>query len=130
MPREAQPVPPTFQPEVAAEAIVCAASHPRRELWVGRPTVRAIVADKVAPGFLDHSLARAADDAQQLDEPVSLNLPDNLVEGRSRRFRCPRPFDGTAKARSIQLWLSLRRGWLGGVAATALAAALAARRRA
>jgi NAD(P)-dependent dehydrogenase (short-subunit alcohol dehydrogenase family) len=47
LPRRAQPVPPIFQPEVAARAIVWAARHRRREVWVGGPTVRAILADRL-----------------------------------------------------------------------------------
>jgi NAD(P)-dependent dehydrogenase (short-subunit alcohol dehydrogenase family) len=54
LPHKAQPVPPIFQPEVAAEAIYFAAHNPRREFYVGMPTVGAIVADKIAPGLLDH----------------------------------------------------------------------------
>ena len=58
LPRKAQPVPPIFQPEVAAEAIYFAAHNPRREFYVGLPSVKAIVANKIAPGLLDHFLAR------------------------------------------------------------------------
>jgi NAD(P)-dependent dehydrogenase (short-subunit alcohol dehydrogenase family) len=58
LPRKAQPVPPIFQPEVAAEAIAWAADHGRREIYVGWSTVEAIVGDKIAPGWLDHDLAR------------------------------------------------------------------------
>src|SRR6185437_16701802 len=53
LPRSPQPVPPIFQPEVAADAIVWAASHPRRELMVGWPTVKAILDNAVAPGIAD-----------------------------------------------------------------------------
>lgn len=60
----AQPVPPIFQPEVAARAIVYAAQHHPRELWVGGPTAMAIVGNTVAPGFLDHYLGRTGYDAQ------------------------------------------------------------------
>src|SRR5438874_682248 len=51
--RKAQPVPPIFQPEVAAEAIYFATQNPRREFYVGLPSVEAIVANKIAPGLLD-----------------------------------------------------------------------------
>ena len=69
LPRKAQPVPPIFQPEVAAEAIVWASRHDRRELAVGWPTVEAIVGNKIAPGWLDAYLARTCYDAQMTDEP-------------------------------------------------------------
>src|ERR671937_49501 len=53
LPREPQPVPPIFQPEVAARAIYWAAHNDRRELYVGWPTVKAIVGNKAAPGLAD-----------------------------------------------------------------------------
>jgi NAD(P)-dependent dehydrogenase (short-subunit alcohol dehydrogenase family) len=125
-----QPVPPIFQPEVAAEAIVRAASNPRREVWVGWPTVRAIVGDKLAPALLDRRLARTAYDDQKRDEPVSAKRPDNLFEPAVGDFAAHGPFDGRAKSRSVQLWLTTNRGRLA-VGATGLAAAvLASRRRA
>src|SRR5919106_4391804 len=58
LPNRAQPVPPIFQPEVAAQAIMWAAESGRREVWVGLPTVKAILGNKVAPGLLDRFLAR------------------------------------------------------------------------
>ena len=78
LPRKAQPVPPIFQPEVAAEAIHFAAHNPRREFYVGLPTVGAIVADKIAPCLLDHYLARTGYDSQQYDGAEDPNRPDNL----------------------------------------------------
>ena len=78
LPRKAQPVPPIFQPEVAAEAIYFAAHNPRREFYVGLPTVKAIVADKLAPGLLDRYLARTGYDSQQYDGAEDPNRPDNL----------------------------------------------------
>jgi NAD(P)-dependent dehydrogenase (short-subunit alcohol dehydrogenase family) len=130
MPRAPQPVPPIFQPEVAAEAIVWAADNPRRELWVGWPTVQAIVADKLAPGLLDRYLAQTAYDSQQLDEAVSPNRPDNLFDPAPGDFAAHGRFDAGAKGESIQLWLAMKRRWVGAGAATALAVALAIRRRA
>ena len=78
LPRKAQPVPPIFQPEVAAEAIYFAAHNPRREFYIGLPTVKAIVADKIAPGLLDRYLARTGYDSQQYDGAEDPNRPDNL----------------------------------------------------
>jgi short-subunit dehydrogenase len=78
LPRKAQPVPPIFQPEVAAEAIYFAAHNPRREFYVGLPSVEAIVANKIAPGLLDHYLARTGYHSQQHDGAEDPNRPDNL----------------------------------------------------
>jgi len=77
LPRKGQPVPPIFQPEVAARAIVWAAFHDRREIYVGWPTVEAIVGTKVAPGWLDHYLARTCYEAQMTDEPEDPTRPNN-----------------------------------------------------
>jgi NAD(P)-dependent dehydrogenase (short-subunit alcohol dehydrogenase family) len=78
LPRRPQPVPPIFAPEVAADAIVWAASARRREMSVGAPTVAAIWGNKVASGLFDRYLARTGYDSQQTDEPADPNRPDNL----------------------------------------------------
>src|SRR5262249_17008514 len=78
LPHKAQPVPPIFQPEVAAEAIYFAGHNPRREFYVGLPSVEAIVANKIAPGLLDHYLARTGYDSQQHDGAADPNRPNNL----------------------------------------------------
>jgi NAD(P)-dependent dehydrogenase (short-subunit alcohol dehydrogenase family) len=67
LPRKAQPVPPIFQPEIAAEAIYFAAHDPRREFYVGVPSVAVIIANKFVPGLLDHYLARTGYGSQQHD---------------------------------------------------------------
>jgi hypothetical protein len=76
----AQPVPPIFQPEVAADAIVWAADHDRPEIYLGWPTVRAIAASKVAPLQVDKYLAAYGVDAQQTDQPEPPDRPHNLWE--------------------------------------------------
>ncbi len=75
-----QPVPPIFAPDVAARAILFAATHRRREVWVGFPTVRAILAGWFAPGLVDHYLARAGYSGQLTGEPASPSAPGNLFE--------------------------------------------------
>jgi NAD(P)-dependent dehydrogenase (short-subunit alcohol dehydrogenase family) len=112
MPREPQPVPPIFQPEVAADAIVWASRHPRRQLYVGWPTVEAIVGNKIAPGLADRYLARTGYDSQQIDEPVPPDRPDNLFEPVPGDFAAHGRFDGRAKPRSFQLWMTKHRRWL------------------
>jgi NADP-dependent 3-hydroxy acid dehydrogenase YdfG len=129
MAREPQPVPPIFQPEVAAIAVVWAANNPRRELWVGWPTVRAILGEKLVPGLLDHYLGHTAYDSQQLDDRVSPDRPDNLFEPAEGDFAAHGRLEAGARRRSLQLCLMMNRRWLGAAAATALAAALSTRRR-
>jgi NAD(P)-dependent dehydrogenase (short-subunit alcohol dehydrogenase family) len=109
MPRKAQPVPPIFQPEVAAEAIAWAATHRRRELNVGWPTVKAILGDKIAPGLLDRYLARVGYDAQQTDEPRPLDSPDNLFTPVPGDPGAHGRFDQRSRSSSWQLWLATHR---------------------
>ncbi|HYM25150.1 MAG TPA: SDR family oxidoreductase [Vicinamibacterales bacterium] len=78
LPRAPQPVPPIYEPEIAAEAICWAAAHRRREISVGSPTVAAIWGNKIASPLLDRYLARNGYDSQQTDEPADPNRPDNL----------------------------------------------------
>ena len=80
LPRHPQPVPPIFEPEVAARVIVWAASHKRREVYVGFPTLQAIYGNELAPAFADWYLGRTGYDGQQTEEEVSPDRPDNLFE--------------------------------------------------
>jgi hypothetical protein len=127
MPRRAQPVPPIFQPEVAAEAVLYAARHPRRELWVGGSTALAIVGNRVAPGLADHYLARTGLDAQQTGEPEDEGRPDNLFAPVPGDHGAHGRFDGRAASFSWQLWLTTHRGAAvaGGLGLALLGAALA-----
>ena len=109
LPRKAQPVPPIFQPEVAAEAIYFAAQNPRREFYVGLPSVKAIVVNKIAPGLLDHLLARTGYDSQQYDGPEDPNRPNNLWHPVPGDHGAHGAFDARAKTWSPQLWTSEHR---------------------
>ena len=131
LPRHPQPVPPIFQPEVAAEAIVWAAHHKRREVYVGAPTVQAIEANKFAPGLLDRYLARTAYAGQQTQEPVRPDRPDNLFEPVPGDPGAHGIFDRRAHASSAQFWQTTHRGWLAaaGLGVAALTCAVAQRRR-
>jgi NAD(P)-dependent dehydrogenase (short-subunit alcohol dehydrogenase family) len=110
----AQPVPPIFQPEVAAEAIVWAATHERRELYVGYPTWRAIVGNSLVPGFVDRYLARHGYGVQQTDEPEDPNRADNLWQpvDSERDFGAHGRFDDRARGTSWALEADTRRGAL------------------
>jgi hypothetical protein len=109
-------VPPIFQTEVAADAIYFATRHRRRSLWVGGPTTRAIVADKFAPGLLDHYLAENGYSSQQTDEPEEADRPDNLwqpvdAEGRGD-YGARGRFDERARSFSVGLALTKARPWI------------------
>jgi len=112
LPRKAQPVPPIFQPEVAAEAIYFAAHHPRREFYVGWSSATAIIANKIAPGLLDHFLARTGYDSQQYDGAEDPNRAYNLWEPVPGDHGAHGDFNARAKKSSAFLWMSEHRGWL------------------
>ncbi len=107
--RKAQPVPPIFQPKVAAEAIYFAAHNPRREFYVGLPSVEVIVANKIAPGLLDRYLARTGYDSQQYDGPEDPNRPNNLWHPVPGDHGAHGTFDARARSWSPQLWTSEHR---------------------
>jgi NAD(P)-dependent dehydrogenase (short-subunit alcohol dehydrogenase family) len=117
-----QPVPPIYQPEVAARAIAWAAEHPKRELWVGLPTVYTILGEKFASGLMDRFLARTNVKAQQTDTPiVPSHRDDNLQSPPPGDPGAHGRFDDKAKARSPQLWLATHKRALAGAAAGAAA---------
>jgi NAD(P)-dependent dehydrogenase (short-subunit alcohol dehydrogenase family) len=101
---KAQPVPPIFQPEVAARAICWAADHHRREVLVGMPTVAAILANKVVPGLLDRYLGRTGYASQQTQEPEDPRRPDNLWAPVAGDHGAHGRFDARASDRSPELW--------------------------
>ena len=107
-----QPVPPIFQPEVAAEAIVFAAYAGRREVWVGSPTIKAILGNKIAPGLLDRYLARDGYSGQLSAEPADPSAPDNLFEVVPGDRGAHGRFDSRATSRSSALWVSMHKGSL------------------
>jgi NAD(P)-dependent dehydrogenase (short-subunit alcohol dehydrogenase family) len=129
----AQPVPPIYQPEVAAAAIVYAADHPRRrEYWVGGSTVATLLANAVAPGLLDRYLARTGFKAQQTDQPHDPNDPGNLWQPEDDEsghdFGAHGEFDDRAKRHSWQVWASQHRGVLAGAGLATAALGLLSRR--
>ncbi|HEX2573606.1 MAG TPA: SDR family oxidoreductase [Polyangia bacterium] len=133
MPHKPQPVPPIYQPEVAADAVHWAAHHRRRELYVGGSTAVVIAGNKVLPGVGDWYLGRTGYDSQQYDGARPSGARDNLfhpvddVEDHGAHGA----FGERAHGRSLELWAARHRGALaaltGGVAA--LVAGLAMWRR-
>jgi len=124
MPRHPQPVPPIYQPEVIARAIVWASEHHRRELCVGTSTVKAIMGDKIIPGVLDHYLAWIGYTAQQTNEPVDPNRRDNLYQPLPGDHGAHGRFDAGARDSSIQTMMNMYRGWFGLLGAGLVAAAI------
>ncbi|MEO7072217.1 MAG: SDR family oxidoreductase [Rhodanobacter sp.] len=113
MPCKPQPVPPIFQPEVAARAIVWASCHHRRQVAVGAPTLLAEWAQKIAPGMVDKYLARTGYRGQQIaDEPDNHHRPNNLFEPVTGDPGTHGRFGARAQARSVEVWAVEQRAWL------------------
>jgi len=127
LPRHPQPVPPIYQPEVAAHGVLFAADHPRkREYWVGASTAATILANRLVPPVLDRYLARTGYGAQQTAQAAEPDRPDNLLQpadGSKGHDYGPRGvFDDKSHDRSAQLWLAQHArvsfGFLAGAAVT------------
>ena len=129
MARRPQPVPPIFQPEIAARAIIFAAYSHRREVWVGWPSVKAILATKLAPGLLNHYLSSRGYSGQLTDEPADRNAPDNLFDPVPGDFGAHGRFDDRATGHCSQLWATRHRAKLIAGAAMLGIVGLAARLR-
>jgi NAD(P)-dependent dehydrogenase (short-subunit alcohol dehydrogenase family) len=121
-----QPVPPIFQPEVAARAVHWAAHHDRRELYVGFPTVKTIWGNKLVPGLVERYLARTGYDSQQTSERLDRSRPVNLWEPIERDEGAHGRFDRRAKGTSAQAWLAMHRAALLGAGGALAAAAVGA----
>lgn len=123
MDKRPQPVPPIFQPEVAAKAILWASQHKRRELWVGFPTVKAIIATRILPGLADRILASQAYSGQHTDDPLPQGRKDNLYEAVPGDHGAHGRFDDQAKSSNWHLWLTTHRWVMTGAAIAALVGA-------
>lgn len=125
LPRKPQPVPPIYQPEVAARAIVHAATHDQPELWLGIPTYQTIIGNRLFPGFLDHYLARNGFESQQNDGMVDPDRKNNLWEPVPGDHGAHGDFDQRAKDFSPQFWTVSHLSGLATVATGLAALALA-----
>jgi NAD(P)-dependent dehydrogenase (short-subunit alcohol dehydrogenase family) len=128
LPKPAQPVPPIYQPEVAARAVLYAADHPkRREYWVGGSTMGTLIANAVAPGLLDRYLGKTGFSSQQDDRPEPADRATNLWEpadGPSGHdYTSHGSFDDRATKKSAQLWASQNHGRLAAAAGVLAATA-------
>jgi NAD(P)-dependent dehydrogenase (short-subunit alcohol dehydrogenase family) len=122
LPCSLQPVPPIYDPDVAAEAIVKAALKAPRELWVGAPTAEAILGTMAAPALLDRMMARRAWEGQMTDGPAA-ERPDNLFEPVEEDRGARGRFTSLSRRRAVSA-SEARVRVAGGAAALALAAGL------
>ncbi|MGH8118429.1 MAG: hypothetical protein ACREPJ_14210, partial [Rhodanobacteraceae bacterium] len=109
LPSRPQPVPPIFQPEVAADAILYAASHRRRDVPVGAPTWVALWGQRLVPGLMDWYLGRTGESGQMSDEPETGARPDNLFEPVAGKHATHGRFDARAWSQSPALWVEKNR---------------------
>ena len=123
LPRKPQPVPPVYQPEVAARAILFAATHQRRELWLGIPTVQTIIGNRLFPGYIDRYLAEHGYESQQYDGPVDPERRNNLWHPVPGDHGAHGDFDQRAKDFSPELWATTHKRSLAAVTASLAAAA-------
>ncbi len=126
LPKQTMPVPPIYQPEIAADAVHYAAHHKRRQIFVGIPTVLNILGERTAPWLLDHYLARMGFDSQMTDHDLDPTGHDNLFEPVDEDRGAHGPFDDQAHSVSPQYELAKRRGLVLGAAGAAIAGATAA----
>jgi NADP-dependent 3-hydroxy acid dehydrogenase YdfG len=134
MPDNTQPVPPIFEPEISAEVVVAAglAKQPRREYWVGSPTVAAIIGQKFIPGLLDAYLGKTGYKSQQIQsEPRDPNAPNNLYQYVPGIHSARGKFDDRSKRTSAEVYVSLHREWfaLGALPLAGIGATIFASRR-
>ncbi len=122
MGRKSQPVPPIFQPEVPARAIYFASQHPRRQIWLGWPTVQAILANRIAPGLIDKYLAKYGYESQMSNEPISPNAPSNLYEPVPGVYTAHGRFDSRSRAHSSEMFTDRHRAAFWGAAGIGLVA--------
>lgn len=122
LPKHPQPVPPLYQPELAARAVLRVIDHPQRELWLGWPTIKAILGQRLFPGALDRWLAQVAYEGQQTAR-LRHTHPDNVDAPLPGDRGAHGEFDAQARSRSTDLWLRVHARHLF-VAAAITAAAL------
>ena len=127
LPKQTMPVPPIYQPEVAADAIHYAAHHKRRQVYVGIPTVMNIFGERVAPWLLDRYLAKSGYKSQMTDKDLDVSDHDNLFEPVDEDRGSHGPFDDQAHGISPQYELAKRRNVVLAGAGIAAAGAAATR---
>jgi short-subunit dehydrogenase len=128
---KAQPVPPVYQPEVPARAIYFGAFNPRRQIWVGIPTVVAILANRIAPAWIDHYLSKSGYTGQITDIPADPDAPGNLFEPVPGAYGAHGRFDQQARTGSWEMFTSRHRSaaWAAVFVGMAVGAHLLAKRR-
>jgi NAD(P)-dependent dehydrogenase (short-subunit alcohol dehydrogenase family) len=132
LPNKPRPMGKVYDPEVAARAIVYAAAHNRREIYVGYPTFKAIYGNKIASWYADYVLAKTGFDGQQTNEPVDPNKENNVWAPVPEDRGAYGDFAAVSHKKSFTLWVSLHRDLVravAGVVAAGLVIALQSKRK-
>jgi NAD(P)-dependent dehydrogenase (short-subunit alcohol dehydrogenase family) len=113
LPRQPQPVPPIYQPEVGADAVHHAVRHDvGREFLVSWSTIKAVVGEKLVPAYIDRDLGTTGYVGEQTKTPADPSRPDNLWYPVAADFAAHGRFDDRARASSVELWLAKRKPWV------------------
>ena len=132
LPNKPRPMGKVYDPEVAARAILYAAAHNRREIYVGYPTFKAIYGNKIASWYADYVLAKTGFDGQQTNEPAGPNRKNNVWEPVGEDRGAYGDFSSISAKKSFTLWVSLHRNLvrtIAGMAAAGLVVALGSKRK-
>jgi NAD(P)-dependent dehydrogenase (short-subunit alcohol dehydrogenase family) len=119
LPNKPKPVGKVYKPEVAARAILFAAAHNRRSIWVGYPTYQAIIGNMIAPWLGDWVLAKNGFEGQQTNEPAEPNRQNNVWNPVAEDRGAYGPFDAIAHDNSYTLWASINRNLVRSIAGLA-----------
>lgn len=118
-----QPLPPIHDPALAAEAILWTAENPQREVWVGWPSWKAIIGQKLFPGFLDHYVAKIAWSGQFTNAAPDPQSPDNLFATAEHLHSEQGPFSNRTITEKPRLWQVRNQNfWINGAAVILLLA--------
>lgn len=121
MSKNPQPLPPIHDPALAAEAVVWTAHNPQREVWVGIPSWKSIIGQKLFPGFLDRYVASKAWTGQLTNTQPTQGSPDNLFDTVEHLHSERGPFDNKMLTRKPMLWhVKNQNFWINGLAFTLL----------
>jgi NAD(P)-dependent dehydrogenase (short-subunit alcohol dehydrogenase family) len=130
LPNKPKPVPPVYQPELAARTIYWASRHMPREMLLGFPTWEAVLGEKFSPKLLNLELAKDGYASQQTSEPDDPERPNNLWEPVPEKAKIHGPFSAISRKRSVTFYLRKNRGAiLGTCALLAVAGGLLMRKR-
>jgi NAD(P)-dependent dehydrogenase (short-subunit alcohol dehydrogenase family) len=122
-----QPVPPIYQPEPFADAVVRCCERPVRELPIGWGAQKLLWGQKLSPRTGDRILLRSGWRSQHTQELKPTDSPDNLFQPLPGDPGAHGRFDDRSRTTTAWTWLRFRRGLFGAGIALATMGLLASR---